>query len=174
MGTIRTTSSVSHELALAAGFGGPMFGMLALDPALRQGPIYSDAGEQALPATWRAYRWVSGATLLVTGATWLGARLLGHGAGVGRRDKRLIIAKDVLIGGAVASGVASLVLASQIGKDAATAGRPSGRDLKLKRAADVLGYVNMACYGALIGVTTILGAPLSGRSWTRFAHRASH
>jgi hypothetical protein len=162
MATLSTSAWVLHDLGLAAGFGGPLFGRLALTPAVKQ--IASrEERDRVLDVAWRDYNVVDAISLLTMGVTWLAGRSKFSGRAVDRRTRRLVIAKDVLVGSAIATGlvnvVASRVLSHSRQGEAGDARTPR-RAAKLLK---VMGPINIGLVAGVIGVTAVLGMK-AGRS----------
>ena len=62
MATLSTTAWVLHELGLAAGFGGNLFGQIALNPAVAEIQSKRERGKVTHVA-WDRYKVVNGASL---------------------------------------------------------------------------------------------------------------
>ena len=173
MATLSTTAWVLHELGLAAGFGGNLFGQIALNPAVRTIQSKRERGKVTHVA-WDRYKAVNGVSLLVMAGTWLAGRTLLSGREIGKTSRALTITKDVLVAGALASGVGALVLGRMLDKETAISNEPLQFGSKpaaetRKRVADLqnltnaLGRLNVFMDAAVLAVTTML-AMKSGRS----------
>src|SRR5262245_8556795 len=100
MGTLSTTAWVLHDLGLAAGFGGPLFGEVALQKAVKSIPSPEDR-ERVLDRAWNTYHLVDAACLGLAGITWLAGRTRLSGREIDRRSHGLVIAKDALMSAAL-------------------------------------------------------------------------
>jgi hypothetical protein len=159
MGTLSTSARAAHELALAAGFGSSMYSSFGLRPAEAQMSVHDK--RRLGRASWRTYRWLSAASLALTAGSWILGRTMFRGfEPIGRRRPGLLLAKDILIGGAVASGIATLVLGEQLDRVAST-GFEGPRAEVLEKALAIVSYANMALFASVIGVTTALGSRAS-------------
>jgi hypothetical protein len=173
MATLSTSAWVLHDLGLAAGFGGPLFGKLALHRAVRGIESEEERGK-VLNDAWKQYNAVTAVSLGTAGITWIAGRALISGRSIDTQTRALVIAKDVLLGAAVVSGFACIIAGNKMGQQA-PAGRvpvtqgnvPSPRTprkaARLQRFLGVIGPLNMACTAGVIGVTAVL-AMKSGRS----------
>src|SRR5438128_8414549 len=116
MATASTTAWVLHELGLAAGFGGSLFGQMALNPAIKQVSSKVER-RRVLDQAWGGFRLVQGISMALTAVSWLAGRSLVSGSFVGNDMRRLVVAKDVLVGATVASGIASSVAGAMIAQE---------------------------------------------------------
>lgn len=172
MATLSTTAWVLHDLGLAAGFGGNLFGQLALNPAVRAIDSKSQRGKVTHVA-WDRYKTVNAIALAAMGGTWLIGRTLISGWAVGHQGRELTLLKDRLVVGAFVSGVCALAVGTML--DAAHAeneplesgGRPaaetSPRVARLQRAVNFFGAANIALQAGVLAVTAML-AMHSGKS----------
>src|SRR5919199_6369559 len=88
----------AHDLGLAGLLGGNLFGRLALHPSVTE---ISDPAERGkvVNAAWRRYGIVNSLSLGAVAAGWLGARAdEASNKRLGAREKRLAVARDVLLG----------------------------------------------------------------------------
>lgn len=108
MAKLSTSAWILHDLGMAAGFGGTLFGKAALDPAVKAIGSKEERG-RVLDDAWGRFRVMDVAALGAMAATWLAGRSAFSGRRLGRPIRGLVIAKDVLTIGALATGVASLV-----------------------------------------------------------------
>ncbi|HEX2570837.1 MAG TPA: hypothetical protein VH877_14865 [Polyangia bacterium] len=177
MSTLTTTAWVAHDLGLAAGFGGTLFGKFALNPAVRAIDDKAQRG-RLLDAAWRGFQPFNAISFATAALTWLVGRSAISGRAFGRDVRGLVLAKDILLAGAVATNVANMICGRFLGKE-----RPQGaipveegnvpapetprRSAVLQRVVGVLSNVNLLCAAGVIATTAILGMK-SGRSsrWT--------
>lgn len=173
MATLSTTAWVIHDLGLAAGFGGNLFGQLALNPAVRTIESKRERGKLAHEA-WGRYRGVNAASLATVAGTWLVGRTLLSGREVGRASRKLTIAKDALVAGAIVFGIGSMVAGTMLDRaqQRSGAGIESGaqpaaetppRVARLQRTTNVLGVATLVFEAAVLATTTVL-AMSAGRS----------
>src|SRR5262249_987776 len=111
--------------------------------------------------TWRRQGVVMALAHVAFAVPWFLGRRLRSGRELGRGARRMVIAKDILVGGAVASGVAR----GGVGRKLLASGdtEESDRKMRLIRAASALGTINLACVAGVFGLTAAL-AMCSGRS----------
>lgn len=69
MATLSTTAWVLHDLGLAAGFGGNLFGQVALHPAVRSIESKRERGKVTHVA-WDRYKVVNAVALAAMATTW--------------------------------------------------------------------------------------------------------
>lgn len=173
MATLSTTAWVLHELGLAAGFGGNLFGQIALNPALAEIQSKRERGKVTHVA-WDRYKVVNATSLALMAGTWFAGRTVLTGSEVGRTSRVLTVAKDFLVGGALVGGIGAMVFGRLLDREMATANapltttsRPSAetrqRVAKLQKLTDGLGRFNVLMNAAVLGVTAVL-AMKSGRS----------
>jgi hypothetical protein len=75
----------------------------------------------------------------------------------GARRRGWVLAKDILIGAAVATGIATLVIGEQLDR-AASNGSEGPKTEELDKAMAIVSCANMALFASVIGITTVLGA----------------
>jgi len=166
MATLSTTAWVLHELGLAAGFGGNLFGQLAMQPAVETILSKRERGKVSHVA-WDRYKAVNGASLVFMAGSWIAGRAFLSGREVGKTSRVLTIAKDVLVGGAVVGGVAAMIFGRMLDKERLIANepltvnsRPSAetrqRVQELERITKGFGLVNIVMNAAVLATTTVL------------------
>ena len=167
MAKLSTVAWVAHDLGLAASFGGLLFGRTAMNPSL--GYIESSKADRGrvLNKTWNRYNTVNIVSFGVATAGWFAGRATLSGRTIDQDAKNLSLIKDFLyISGAV-SGLASVIsglrLANQapdgavpIENGSTPAAETPEQAQKLLRTVNILGNVNLAITGSLIGLTTAL------------------
>jgi hypothetical protein len=167
-----------HDLGLAAAFGGSLFGQVALDPAAK---VIKSENERSLVLNqaWSRFNVVDALSLGAAAVTWFFGRGLASGKEVNRKARPLVIAKDVLMGTAVATGAANIIGGVIYAQDVAkTSGdsvsTPSHLTPEAKRKMhtmwNVLGAINLASLAGAIGLTAVL-ATKAGKSvrWSVFS-----
>src|SRR3954449_9185611 len=93
-----------QEMGRAGAPGGTLYGRLALHPSVSE---ISDPAERGkvVNAAWRRYGVVNTLSLGAVAAGWLGARAdEASNKRLGAREKRLAVARDVLLGAVAATG----------------------------------------------------------------------
>lgn len=172
MATLSTTAWVLHDLGLAAGFGGNLFGQLALNPAVK----VIDSKEERSKVThvaWDRYKTVNAIALAAMGGSWLAGRTALSGREVGRASRNLTLLKDGLVIGAFASGVGALVTGTMLdsarsGDQPIESGHSPARETpprvaRLQRTVNTLGALNIAFEAGVLALTTVL-AMKAGKS----------
>jgi len=166
MATLSTTASVLHELGLAAGFGGNLFGQIALNPAMAQIQSKRERGKVTHVA-WDRYKTINEASLLLMAGTWLAGRTFLGGRERGGKSRALVLTKDALVAGAVIGGVGAIVVGKMLDQAIATSNEPlharsrpaaetRQRVEVLQRVTNGLGRMNIVVNAAVLAVTTVL------------------
>lgn len=174
MAKLSTSAWILHDLGMAAGFGGTLFGKAALDPAVRQVGS-KDERVRVLDDAWGRFRVLDAVALGAMALTWLGGRSAFSGRRLGKPMRRLVIAKDVLVGGALLTGVASLIAGAVMHKEQHKQGAMpvrSGYEMSseltpgakaAERFLSIAGPINAAFIAGAIAVNAAL-AQESGKS----------
>jgi hypothetical protein len=173
MAVLSTSAWVLHDLGLAAGFGGPLFGKLALHRAVRDIDSEEERGK-VLNDAWNNYNVVTAASLGIAAATWFAGRAAISGRSIDSQTRGLVIAKDILLGAAVITGAANILSGRALGAQAPDGAVPveSGnvpsentppKAKALQGLLGVMGPINLICTAGVIGITAVL-AMKSGRS----------
>jgi uncharacterized membrane protein len=175
MAMFSTAAWVAHDLGIAVGVGGALFGRVALEPSVREISDREERGK-VVNAAWRRYGVVQLSALGVMAATWFVGRLKLTGAAVNGASQPLVTAKDALVactlGSAVGAAVAGSKLAQQRqeGRDGVpmnshgeTADDATPAARRLGRLTDAFGLVNLVAGAGVIVVTTVL-AMQAGKS----------
>lgn len=163
---LTTSAYVLHNLGLAAGFGGSLFGKTALNPSVR---LVSDQMERSkvVNAAWNGYNVLNGIALGATALTWVIGRFFLKGRELSREVRGLVVAKDWLTGATLATGLASMIGGISLAKKAREGRAPMESGSKASEAApeDVkrltgfvnrMGIINLVCLAGVIGVSTWL------------------
>src|SRR5919199_780028 len=111
---ITTPAQVLHDLGLAAGFGGSLFGKISLAPAVR---VIGDKAERnkVIDQAWSGYKWVNILSLGAAALTWFTGRSAISGRSLGRDARGAVIAKDVLVGISTATTLGAMALGGYLG-----------------------------------------------------------
>lgn len=166
MATLSTTAWVLHELGLAAGFGSNLFGQIAWSPAVAEIQSKRERGK-VTHVVWGRYKAVNAASLILMAGTWFAGRATPTGRELGRTSRRLTIAKDILVGGALAGGVGALLLGRMLDRETTISNQPlqrgsrpasetRARVAKLQRLTDGFGRLNVLMNAAVLAVTAAL------------------
>ena len=177
MATLSTTASVLHELGLAAGFGGTLFGQLAMMPAVDQIQSKRERGKVNHVA-WDRYSAVSGTSMALMAGTWIAGRTFLSGREVNRSSRVLTLTKDILVGTALVSGVAAMVFGKLLDRERAAENQPLTIDSRpraetqkrvrfFERAVKTAGALYATLNGAVLATTAVLSMK-AGKSprWT--------
>ena len=167
MGKLSTAAWIAHDIGLAASFGGLLFGRTAMNPSLK----YIESSEadrgRVLNKTWNRYNTVNILSFGLATAGWFAGRATLSGRTIDKDAENLSRIKDFLYVSGAVSGLASVIsgvrLAGQAPDGAVPiqdGSTPSAQTpeqaQKLIRTVNVLGNVNLAITGSLIGLTTAL------------------
>lgn len=163
---LTTSAYVLHNLGLASAFGGSLFGKVALNPSAK---LISDKAERGkvVNAAWNGYNILNAIAIGITAATWFFGRSMISGRSISPQARKLVLAKDVLMGATLTTGLVNLAAGAYLAKKSATENVPfeSGnraapeapdRVKKAARLVNILGVVNIACMAGVIGVSTWL------------------
>jgi hypothetical protein len=162
---LTTTAQVLHDLGLAAGFGGSLFGKLSLAPAVRAIDDKAQRGK-VLDEAWSGQKWVNVLSLGAAALTWFTGRTKISGRFLGKDARAAVIAKDVLVGVSAAATVGSMALGSYLGSGSQgyvpveEGGVPSQdtppEKAKALKALRAISTVNVIAMAGVIGLTTFL------------------
>ncbi|HEY0709032.1 MAG TPA: hypothetical protein VGG33_19645 [Polyangia bacterium] len=166
MTALSTAAWVAHDLSLAVGVGGSLFGRMALEPSMSK---IADREERGMVVNdaWRRFGMVQLGALGVMGGTWLLGRLKLTGWEVDAESRALVVAKDVLVGTTLATAIGAAVAGSRMAAqrpegavpmnsegEAAADAPPKAR--ALGRTTDAFGLVNLLAGAGVVALTTIL------------------
>lgn len=176
--TLTTSAYVLHNLGLAAGFGGSLFGRVALNPSAK---LINDKQDRAkiVNAAWNGYNIINAIGLGSTALTWFFGRSKISGRSISPTARKLVVVKDFLMGATLVSGLVNLIGGGFLAKRALGEGIPmeSGSKAAEEAPADVksttrlvnwLGVFNLACMAGIIGVSTWLDNQAQASSKWKF------
>lgn len=163
---LSSTALVLHNLGLATGFGGTLFGKIALNPAVKVIDRKEERGQVA-NAAWNGFNIVNAVSVGTAALTWLVGRSRLTGKEIDKETRGLVIAKDVLLGATLALGAANIFSGASLAAQAPEGAVPAETGVspsaetppkarKLMKAIDVMGIVNLAAMAGVIGVTALL------------------
>ena len=108
MKSLAVAAGAIHGLSLSIAYGGPVFAKAGLKRALRK-VTSKDERRAVKQAAWKAFSKVNVPAHVGFTASWVIIRGLLRGLYLDRQTKRLLITKDVLIAGALLTGVAATI-----------------------------------------------------------------
>lgn len=122
MQPVITTSALAlHNLGLAAGFGGSLFGKVALNPAVHVLKDHTDRGAIVNKA-YERYNWINVIGMGLTALSWFGGRALVSGRSIDRTARQLTLAKDIALGTSLIAGATTVIAGRALAQQA-----PEGR-----------------------------------------------
>jgi hypothetical protein len=149
-----------HNLSLAIAYGGPVFAKAALHPAAKEIVSDKERGKLLLTA-WTKFTPVDVAAHLTFTATWLYGRKVLKSRRLSHETAALVTLKDLLIGGALITGVANAIVGKAFARRFPQ-GVPVGPNgeidpkskeaLKFKQYFKVMGPLNRALVAGAIAV----------------------
>ena len=157
----------AHDIGLAGLLGGNLFGRLALHPSVTQ---IRDKGERGkvVNAAWRRYGLVNSISLAAVAVGWAGARAdEARPRRLSEQERRLAVAKDVLVGVVAVSGLATAAQGVRFARQAPDGAVPltdgdhaapeaTTAQRRAKRRLNALGLVSLAAETGLVGVNAAL------------------
>jgi hypothetical protein len=163
---LSSTGLVLHELGLATGFGGSLFGKIALNPSVKAISSKEERG-QVTNLAWNGFNIVNAVAVGTSALTWFIGRSRLTGREIDNTTRVLTLVKDILIGSTLVLGAANIVSGGMLAKQAPDGAVPSETGLKptdntpqkavtLMKFIDVAGILNIACMAGVIGVTALL------------------
>lgn len=181
MATLSTAAWIAHDLGIATGVGGTLFGRVAMHPALRQISDKEERGQVASDA-WRSFNVYQLAGLGLMAATWFAGRSMLSGREVDGTARKLVVLKDGLVIASVASAVGAAVTGRLMAKQhqdrvpmnehGTVAAEAPQQTRRLNRLTDAFGLANLLTGIGVVATTAILAmkAGESGR-WTFWSRR---
>ncbi len=170
MTTLSSAGWIVHDVGLAASIGGVMFGQLALEPSLEEVSSPKERDDLSEKA-WNRFSWVNLASHAAFAVPWIVGRTMLSGREVSGHARTLTLAKDVLVGVSLATGVASFVIGKILGKRTRRGEGPdqsrAGRALEprvspaLERAVSIVGTGNMLATIGVMALTSLLAMEAS-------------
>jgi hypothetical protein len=108
MKTLAVAAGAIHGLSLAVAYGGPVFAKVGLKRALKH-VASKDERRAVMQTAWDKFSKVNVPAHVGFTASWVILRSMTRNLHVNRQTKNLMIAKDVLIAGALITGVAATI-----------------------------------------------------------------
>jgi uncharacterized membrane protein len=172
MKALAVAAGAIHGLSLAISYGGPVFAKVGLKPALRK--AHSKEERRAIIQTaWSKFSKVNVPAHVGFTASWLVLRAMLRRVHLNRSTKNLLVAKDLLIAGALLTGVAATVTGKALKRAAnvsttkpankpvkageATTAAPGKHYKQLMRLEKKLGRANMAFIAGAIIISPAIG-----------------
>ena len=163
MAKLTSAALAAHELGLAATFGGILFGESGLEKSVKVLPDQNDRS-RVIEQAWKTYSVPKTIGLLTAAATWFIGRSMFDGRYMGRKMRRLVVAKDIALGITLLSGLGSQVVGRQLSAEqpfpVGSNGKPTEgtpeKARQLIRTADILGWIQLAAAGTTLALTSAL------------------
>ena len=180
MNKLSTAAWAAHNLGLAIGFGGTLFGKMALNPSVKAISSESERGK-ILSSAWNRYNALNAFSLGRAAATWFMGRAGISGRSLDQQARGLVLVKDVLFGAASLAGLASAIGGLIVSRQAPEGATPTetsnvpapetpDRAAWLIRMNSMLGNANLALLASIIVVTTVLSMKASESTrWSAFS-----
>lgn len=171
MTTLSTAAWVAHDLGLATGIGGALFGRVGMQPAVRS---ISDKSERAeiVSQAWMNFSKYQMAGLGLMGLTWFVGRTFLSGREMGRYPRAMVLAKDALVLGTLGTAIGAAIAGRKLSarqKDGGGLFDPLAmpedvnKEEQLRKTSSRLGIANLILGAGVLAVTTIL-AQQAGKS----------
>jgi hypothetical protein len=167
MQPVVTTSALAlHNLGLAAGFGGSLFGRVAFNPSVHVIKDHTDRGA-VVNRAWQRYNWINVVGMGFTAASWLIGRTLVSGRSIDKTARQLTLTKDLLLTTSIITGGATVIAGRMLAQQAPEGrvdidggNEPSPRTPEKARALiqfiNVAGNIGLWTSAGVIALTAIL------------------
>jgi hypothetical protein len=152
-----------HKMGLAINLGGTLFGLIALNPSVARISDRSERG-RVLNEAWTRFQTAGTLAMVLTVATW---RLGGLKQAESDLDASLAGLKNILLGGALLTSVASAIAGRRIARQAPEGDTPveSGAEpapetpeeaARSQRLSAFLGVATVALVAGVLGLSSAL------------------
>lgn len=182
MKSLAVAAGAIHGLSLAVAYGGPVFAKVGLKRSLKG--VAKDERRAIMQTAWSKFSKVNVPAHVGFTASWVILRSLSRNLHASRQTKNLMVAKDVLIAGALLTGVAATVTGKalkraaahkvekpgEIDKPSTTKDKATNKPEsaatherhynKLMRLEKKLGRANMACLAGAIIISPAIAVGL--------------
>jgi uncharacterized membrane protein len=167
MHTLVKAAAVIHQLSLAAAYGGPLFAKVGLRPAVKREIKDMPTRVRLMTSVWSKFNnKVNVPAHVLFTATWIVERNAILRVANDRRTRGLVHIKDVLITGALLTGVANVLagkalkreLKAEAQGEATTTQKATLR--KYRAFYKVMGPLNMALIAGSIAIGPAIGASI--------------
>ena len=163
MAKLTSAALAAHELGLAATFGGILFGESGLEKSVKVLPDENDRS-RVIEQAWKTYSIPKTIGLITAAATWFIGRSMFDGRFMGRKMRRLVVAKDVALGVTLLSGLGSQVCGRLLSKEQPfplnSNGKPTEstpeKAKQLTRVVGALAWIQLAAAGTTLALTSAL------------------
>jgi hypothetical protein len=163
MAKLTSAALAAHELGLAATFGGILFGESGLEKSVKVLPDENDRS-RVIEQAWKTYSIPKTIGLITAAATWFIGRSMFDGRFMGRKMRRLVVAKDIALGVTLLSGLGSQVCGRLLSQEQPfplnSNGKPTEstpeKAKQLTRVVDTLGWIQLAAAGTTLALTSAL------------------
>ena len=165
--SLANTTRAAHDVGLAAWLGGTLFAKFAHNPSVKLVSSHTERG-QVVNAAWNGYNPINALGLGAAAIGWTAARFTETDRSLlTDTEHRLSVAKDVLMGVAVVTGIINGIQGARLAAQAPEGAVPveSGTEpaaetppaaAKIQRTLGWLGNVNIATGVALVAVNGVL------------------
>jgi hypothetical protein len=166
MTALSTSALVLHDLGLATGFGGPLFGRLAMHPAVA---AVSDKVERGVVTNraWQRFQFIQAASIGAAALTWLAGRAAISGHVIDRKSRWMVLAKDGLLGAMAACNLGAMIGGRALGQRVEEYGHPieTGNEpawetpsstARVQRFVNACGNLSLVAAAGVIGLTAVL------------------
>jgi hypothetical protein len=159
---VKNTCAI-HNLALATAFGGPLFAKLGLKKAVLRDIDDEKQRGRVLATAWNRYSRIYVPAHVAFTVTWLIERKIISKIHPDHRLQRLVAFKDVLIAGALLTGIANVIAGRRMNRDfpegvpVSAKATTDPKLLKYRRFFRVMGPANLVFVGASIAVAPAIG-----------------
>jgi hypothetical protein len=165
MARFSTAAWIAHDLGMATGIGGGLFGRTALHPSVARVSDRRERG-QVVSDAWRRFSWLELAGYALAAATWFTGRSRLGGREVDGTSRRLVLAKDGLMAATLATAIGSSIAGRRM-----SAPEPEGVPMRsgdelmpdaartskeLHPIVNALGVANLICAAGAAALTTVL------------------
>ena len=165
MHTLVKTACAVHNLSLATAFGGGLFARLALRRAVINEIKDEKERGRVMACAWTKYSKINLPAHLLFTATWgIEKKAIKH-LHVDRRTMKLVHVKDLLITGALLTGIANVIVGKMVKRDfpegVPVSDKPTTdpKLAKYRRYFRVMGPANLV----LVGASLAIGPFIAGR-----------
>jgi len=158
MHTLVKAACAVHNLSLATAFGGPLFAKIALRPAVIKEIKDEKERGKLMACAWTKYSKINVPAHVAFTATWLIERRAIRHLNPDHRTQKLVAFKDLLIAGALVTGVANAAVGKKLVREF-----PEGIPVSDKVSSDprvrayrryfrVMGTANLVFVGAALAI----------------------
>ncbi|HUS27330.1 MAG TPA: hypothetical protein VMZ53_02445 [Kofleriaceae bacterium] len=162
-------------MGLAATIGGGLFGQFALEPSLDEIATPVERDRMSAKA-WNKYSWMKLAGHAAFAIPWFIGRGMLSGNEVSARARALTLAKDILVGASLVTGIASIVIGRTLSKksregrgpdQARGQGADNAEAPVLEKTVAAVGIANQLATIGVLAMTSLLA--MEGSESMRFA-----